>query len=138
MEVALDLSWLPGVWIGDKWGGRMEERWTPLDGGTMLGVNRLVRDGKSPHREFLSIETDNDRTTMAVYLVRDHDSAVQPIVYTMTDSQPGKATFENPQHERLHTIAYQREGKLLLISIRGVRDGKPMQDDFELHLREAA
>ncbi len=54
-----DMAWLAGHWTGDGLGGRTEEIWSPPDGGVMMGMFRLIREGKPVFYEFLTIsETD--------------------------------------------------------------------------------
>ena len=50
-----DFAWLAGRWTGDGLGGRTEELWAPPDGGAMVGVFRLIRDGEPVFYEMLTI-----------------------------------------------------------------------------------
>lgn len=50
-----DAAWLVGDWFGEALGGRFEESWNPPSGGTMLGMFKLVSEGKTVFSEHMSI-----------------------------------------------------------------------------------
>ena len=37
-----DVTWLAGSWRGQMSGGQIEEVWTPLQGGVMMGMFRML------------------------------------------------------------------------------------------------
>jgi hypothetical protein len=51
-----DLAWLTGTWRGPGFGGVTEEIWSEPRDGAMLGVFRLVREGKPVFYELLLLE----------------------------------------------------------------------------------
>ena len=50
-----DVAWLAGRWVGDFMGGRGEEVFAPPQGDTMIGMFRLVKDGKIVFSELIYI-----------------------------------------------------------------------------------
>lgn len=50
-----DVAWLSGRWTGEGLGGQVEEVWTPAVQGQMMGMFRLVKDGKIVFYEFLTL-----------------------------------------------------------------------------------
>lgn len=50
-----DLAWLSGTWTGEGLGGAIDEVWSEVRGGTMVGYFRLVRDGKPVFYELLTL-----------------------------------------------------------------------------------
>jgi hypothetical protein len=50
-----DLAWFAGAWTGSGLGGVTDEIWSPPAGGAMMGMFRLVRDGKIVFYEFLTL-----------------------------------------------------------------------------------
>jgi hypothetical protein len=50
-----DVAWLTGRWVGEFMGGRGEEVFSPPEGDTMIGMFRLVRDGKIVFSELIYI-----------------------------------------------------------------------------------
>ena len=49
-----ELAWLAGRWTGPGLGGVCEETWSEPAGGAMLGMFRLLRDGKPVFYELLT------------------------------------------------------------------------------------
>lgn len=49
------LAWLEGHWIGAGLGGKVEEVWLKPEGGTMLGMFRLISGGKPNFYELVTI-----------------------------------------------------------------------------------
>jgi hypothetical protein len=49
------MDWLPGRWVGQALGGTSEEMWSAPDGGAMMGMYRLVKDGKPVFYELLTV-----------------------------------------------------------------------------------
>jgi hypothetical protein len=50
-----DFTWLSGEWTGPGLGGSTDESWSAPAGGAMMGMFRLVRDGKIVFYEFLTL-----------------------------------------------------------------------------------
>jgi catechol 2,3-dioxygenase-like lactoylglutathione lyase family enzyme len=50
-----DMAWLTGRWVGPALGGEAEEIWSPPRAGSMMGMYRLVRDGKPVFYEFQTL-----------------------------------------------------------------------------------
>ncbi|MDH4349427.1 MAG: DUF6265 family protein [Gemmatimonadota bacterium] len=50
-----DMAWLAGHWVGPALGGEAEEIWSPPKAGAMMGMYRLVRDGKPVFYEFQTL-----------------------------------------------------------------------------------
>lgn len=51
-----DAAWLAGRWIGEGFGGQMEETWAPPVGGQMIGHFRHWRDGEPQFYEFMLMD----------------------------------------------------------------------------------
>jgi hypothetical protein len=125
----LDLSWLTGTWLGNVWGGEMEEHWTSQSGGTLLGMNRVVRDGKTVHKEFIFIESTENGTSLSVSLFRQPEETVH---YCLSDTGDRKAVFSNREHSRLQKISYRRHENDLVITLEGERAQMPFRDEITL------
>lgn len=41
-----DVDWLVGSWVGEAFGGTVEEAWNPPSAGSMVGMFKAMRDGK--------------------------------------------------------------------------------------------
>lgn len=51
-----DAAWLTGRWVGEGFGGQLEEVWSPPVGRQMIGHFRMVQDGQPAFYELLLIE----------------------------------------------------------------------------------
>jgi hypothetical protein len=130
-----DLSWLTGQWKGSVWGGLMEEQWTEQSGGTLLGLNRVVRDGKTVHKEFMWIETGADQARLQVQLYRPEPELVS---FRLTDSGPAWARFENESHRRMHAISYRLANDSLTVRLEGERPDGAFEEQIVLNNSDSA
>jgi hypothetical protein len=53
-----DIGWLQGHWIGKALGGDTEEMWMPPQHGVMVGMYRLIKDGKPVFYELLTFSEE--------------------------------------------------------------------------------
>ncbi len=51
-----DAAWLVGRWVGEGFGGELEETWSAPAGGQMIGHFRMVREGRPIFYELVLIE----------------------------------------------------------------------------------
>jgi len=58
------MSWLQGHWTGEGLGGLSEETWSPANGGVMMGMYRLLKEGKPVFYEFLMLVEENGTIAM--------------------------------------------------------------------------
>lgn len=54
-----DMAWLAGHWAGEALGGLSEEIWSDPGAGSMMGMYRLIRDGRPVFYELLTIVEEN-------------------------------------------------------------------------------
>jgi len=123
------LAWLAGCWAAERGDAGSGERWTPLAGGTMLGVGRTVRDGKTVEYEFLQIRRNEEGKVVYIALPSGQAEAS----FTLTGATEDSATFENLEHDFPQRILYRLfpDGRLL-VRIEGNRGGAPSGVDFPL------
>ena len=58
------LAWLAGRWVGTGPGGEVEEIWSPVAGGEMLGIFRSIEDGVPVFYEFRSVRVEAGRVVL--------------------------------------------------------------------------
>lgn len=51
-----DAAWMAGRWVGEGFGGQMEESWSPPVGGQMIGHFRYWRDGEPQFYEIMMMD----------------------------------------------------------------------------------
>jgi len=103
-QVARDVSalaWMAGHWRGVDGGMEMEELWTAPAGGTLLGVHRDVKGGRTVSWEYLRIEQTPDGI---VYQASPMGRAPTP--FRLVESGERRAVFANPQHDFPKRILY--------------------------------
>lgn len=61
-----DAAWLAGRWVGEGFGGQMEESWSPPVGGQMIGHFRYWRDGEPQFYEIMMLDVVDGGVRMRV------------------------------------------------------------------------
>ena len=123
------MGWLAGSWVLEESGVRIEEHWIPESGGTMLGVSRTVKGGKTVAFEFLRLEARGDGV---VYVA--HPNARPGTDFTLTKLEVHSAVFENPAHDFPKIIRYRlNPDGTLLAQIEGDEEGRHVTQDFLYH-----
>jgi len=98
-----DLSWIAGDWETNLGNVRVDEHWTDLSGGSMLGMSRTVSGGRTVSFEYLRIETRPD----GIYYVA-HPRAKSPGTdFKLVRSDRRQAVFENLSHDFPKRIIYR-------------------------------
>ena len=115
------LAWLGGCWkLEGSEAGTMEQ-WLPLAGGTLIGVGRTVKKGKTVAHEFLQIREQADGRLAFMAQPSGQPAAVFPLA-SLSDTE---AVFENPQHDFPQRVIYARDGDdRLKARIEGLRTGQ--------------
>jgi hypothetical protein len=123
------LAWLAGCWVTDGAELGSEERWMPLAGGTMLGVSRTIRQGKTVAFEFMEIRHLPDGKLAFVAHPSGQDTAVF-IALRVGDSE---VVFENPEHDFPQRVAYAKDGaSKLRARIEGNQGGASRVIEFPM------
>lgn len=123
------LAWLAGCWIADGAEPGSGEQWMPLAGGTLLGMGRTVRDGKTLEHEFMQIRALPDGRL--VYIAQPGGQAATRFVSTTVGDT--EVVFENPQHDFPQRVIYRLgEGGRMKARIEGLRNGALRGIDFPL------
>ena len=123
-----DLSWISGDWQTAP-GGRaqIEEHWTNVAGGSMMGMSRTVAGDKTVEFEYLRIEQRAD----GVYYVAHPKARCPGTDFKLTKASATEAVFENPQHDFPKRIIYRKNGDdSLTASIDGGEGSKAMSFAF--------
>lgn len=123
-----DLSWISGDWQTAP-GGRtqIEEHWTNVAGGTIMGMSRTVAGDKTAEFEYLRIEQRAD----GVYYVAHPKARCPGTDFKLTRASATEAVFENPQHDFPKRIIYRKSGDdALTASIDGGEGTKAMSFSF--------
>jgi len=122
------LAWLAGCWAPEKGDPGSVEHWLAPAGGTMLGVGRTVKNGKTVEFEFMQLRTNADGKLVYIAL---HSG--QETTFVATSIGKDSATFENPQHDFPQKVIYRLESAdRLFARIEGTRNGTLRGVDFPM------
>jgi hypothetical protein len=123
------LAWLAGCWEGVlSNGAAYEEMWLAPRCGTLLGMARMTRDGRTLSFEFIRVVDDHGTL---VYTAQP--SGRPPTLFRATAVGPGDVTFENPGHDFPQRIRYRLDGEAgLHARIEGEREGQVRAIDIPL------
>jgi hypothetical protein len=123
-----DLSWIAGDWQTGP-GGRtqIEEHWTSVAGGSIMGMSRTVAGEKTVEFEYLRIEQRAD----GVYYVAHPKARCPGTDFKLTKVSTTEAVFENPQHDFPKRIIYRKiDDDSLTATIDGGEGTKAMSFAF--------
>ena len=124
------LAWLTGCWSRTDAEMGSGEQWTAPAGGTMLGVSRTVREGRTVEYEFVVIRAAPDGTP--VY--HAHPSGQASAEFRLASAGDREAVFENPAHDFPRRVGYRlaRDDTTLTAWIEGLRDGATRRIEFPM------
>ncbi len=132
-ESISDLAWLSGCWAAINQEAGSGEQWMPPAGGTMLGVNRTVRDSKTVAFEFMRIVEQDDGGLEFIASPSGQSTAS----FLMVSVNDGEVIFENPDHDFPRRIIYRLLSDEDLIGrIEGTIDGEERAVDFPMKRTE--
>jgi len=123
------LAWMAGCWSAEQGEAGTGEHWLRPAGGTMLGVSRTVKNGKTVAFEFMQLRHDAGGKLVLIAL----PSGQQQTTFTAVASERNSVTFENPSHDFPQKVIYRLQpGGKLTARIEGMRGGKLRGIDFPM------
>jgi hypothetical protein len=124
-----DMEWYAGRWTGSGLGGLNEEVWSPPREGTMMGMYRMIKDGKPVFYELLLITEENG--SLAIKLKHFHadlrgwEERDASLRFPLVAKRDGRFYFDGMTFER---IGADRVKVYLAIEHK---DGKVHEETFE-------
>jgi hypothetical protein len=123
------VAWLAGCWKSDNAEAGSVEHWLPLAGGTMLGMSRTIRQGRTVEFEFVELRYLPDGKLAYVA----HPSGQQTAAFPLLRISDTEVVFENLEHDFPQRVAYVKEGESKLRArIEGMRNGALRVIEFPL------
>jgi hypothetical protein len=120
------LAWLEGRWQGESGGVAMEEQWTSVRGGALLGLHRDVKAGRMVSFEFLRIQA----TPQGTFYYASPNSR-PPVAFRLVEAADRRAVFENPEHDFPKRILYWLDAAgALHARIEGPQGGKTVAEEW--------
>ena len=123
------LSWLGGCWNLESAEPGSGEQWMPPAGASMMGVSRVVYQGKTVAFEFMRITQDADGS-IAFYA---QPSGKPPTRFAAHRINDREVVFEDTGHDFPQRVSYRLASPTQLeASIEGMRGGSPKRIDFPM------
>ena len=120
---------MAGCWQGQLGQLTLEENWMRPAAGTMLGMSRNSKGGRTVFSEFMRIEP---RDGELYYVARIGDAKQAPTPFRRVRVSATEAVFENPEHDFPQRIIYRAVPGGLNARIEGKSKGKERGEDYPL------
>jgi hypothetical protein len=130
-EQAVDrMAWLAGCWQGEFGEPGTVEQWLAPAGGTMLGMSRTIKRGKTAQFEFMQLRQLPDGALAFI----PQPSGRPATTFKFVSGGAKDALFENALHDFPQRISYAlSEPNRLLASIEGERNGRVRKIEFKFN-----
>ncbi len=120
------LAWMAGTWQGTDRGVDYEETWTQPKGGSLLGMHRDIKDGRTVGFEFFRIETTKDGLA---YLASPQGRPAT--AFWLKELGARRVVFENLQHDFPQRVLYwMADDGALHARIEGTMKGKAASQEW--------
>lgn len=119
-------AWMAGCWVRALPEGTVEEHWMARAGGTMIGMGRTVRGGRTTNYEFTRIAVVDGRLSFVA-----NPSGQAPATLPMKSMTADEVVFENLAHDFPQRVIYRRAGTAgLNARVEGQTSRGPIAEDF--------
>lgn len=123
------LHWLAGCWRSEIDEPGSGEQWMPAAGGTMLGMSRTLKGGRTAQFEFMQIRAS---AAGAVVFIA-HPGGRPGTTFVGTELGDAAAVFENLGHDFPQRVIYRLQpGGRLAARVEGQRGGELRGVDFPM------
>jgi Domain of unknown function (DUF6265) len=123
------MAWLAGCWAADSSESGSGEQWMAPAGGTMLGMSRAVKGGRTAEFEFMQIRTGDDGRLVFIAM----PAGRSPTPFAQQRLAEREVVFENKAHDFPQRVIYRLDAEgVLRARIEGQYEGKPAAVDFPL------
>jgi Domain of unknown function (DUF6265) len=128
------VAWLHGCWQTTPpapsertrvEGAVVEEQWMAPRGGTMIGMGRTVRGGKTTEYELVVLREQDGRLAYEA-----HPSGQPSAVFLSREITDTSVVFENAEHDFPQRVGYRRSESGLAAWIEGTVKGQMRHIDF--------
>lgn len=134
----VDINVLSGSWIGDAFGGKIEEIWTKPASGSMIGMFRMYNEKRTGVLEFLVITEDRHGVTLKFkHFDVDYNAKEEtPLVFKLISIEGNKYVFESDAHNKPKRLIYNFiDSDQLVVTVENEVDGT--SESFSLNMRRA-
>ncbi len=123
------LAWLQGCWQVQGSETGTVEQWTSAAGGTLFGLSRTVKAGKTTEFEFVHVR--EVEPGVLAYIAQP--SGRPPTPFPLLRSTESEFVFENLSNDFPQRVIYRRDGPNAVVArIEGTSKGKIKGIDFPM------
>ncbi len=123
------VAWLAGCWNPQGREAGSTEQWMAPAGGAMLGMTRIVKNGRVVEFEFMQLRADAEGRLSFIAQPQGRP----PTEFRLARQGEAEAVFENPGHDFPQRVIYRRTAPdRLLARIEGELNGKARGIDFPM------
>ncbi|MEP7336165.1 MAG: DUF6265 family protein [Acidobacteriota bacterium] len=126
-----DMAWYAGHWTGEGLGGFNEEIWSPPQNGSMMGVYRMMKNGKPVFYELLTLLEENGSLIIRLKHFNPDltgwEEKEKSIAFPLVAKKDGMLYFDG--------ITFKPEGKdavTIYLAIENRKEGKVTEAVFRL------
>ena len=125
-----DMAWYAGRWTGTGLGGFTEEIWSPPRDGTMMGMYRMIKDGKPIFYELLLIAEESG--SLAIKLKHFHgdlrgwEDRDVSLRFPLVAKRDRRLYFDGMTFERVGNDRVK-----IYLAIENKKDGSVREEIFE-------
>lgn len=124
-----ELTWLSGCWALENSEAGSIESWLAPAGGTLLGVSRTVKGGKTVAFEFMQIRTLDNGSLAFIAKPSNQGEAT----FTLLRFAQHEVAFENKAHDFPQRVSYRLVAPgSLMARIEGMRNGKERAIEYPM------
>ena len=114
------VAWMTGCWAAEGKETGTGEAWLVPAGGSMLGVGRTIKAGKTVDFEFMQIRVGPDGKLVFIA----QPSGKGETTFVASAVGPEDIVFENPSHDFPQRVSYRKTGPETMVArIEGIRAG---------------
>jgi hypothetical protein len=108
-----ELSFLTGHWGGTVQGFEADEIWSAAANGSLMGVYREMKDGKTTFFEFLTIEQEAGGPVLRLRHFKPRMQALdtEATTFSLTGFSAGKAVFEGGTKDHPVRMTFEQKGR---------------------------
>jgi hypothetical protein len=140
--IVSDLAWLSGKWYGERQGEPVEEYWSDVAVGTLMGMFRWIRAGQVWFYELITIEQEAEGVVMRIKHfdppLKGWEEKDESVTFLLVSLRESEAVFLKRNDEKRLWLIYSLESRGTLVSYfeREEEDHKP-EEEFRYHRMEA-
>lgn len=127
-----DLAWIAGNWVGGEDEALIHEHWSVPESNTMMGMFRLVQDGKVVFYEFMTLTQEESGPVLRIKHfdpgLEGWEEKNESVVFDLKETGTRRAVFETLVEGNPENLVYERSDDELVITL--IKPAKDSRSEF--------